>query len=98
MEKRVWGFFLKPRTPPEKNGWQVIDASSKNGLSSKGCVGEVHNSVYDLTVRDIKLEGGGDNAFNLSIIDLTNPVIGSDTIIDVFLGSVAISHPAMIIL
>jgi len=46
---------------------------------------EMQFSVYDLTVRDIKLEGGTDNAFDFSIIDLTNPVIGSDTIIDVFL-------------
>lgn len=46
---------------------------------------EMQFSVYDLTVRDIKLEGGENNAFNFSIIDLTNPVIGVDTIIDVFL-------------
>lgn len=46
---------------------------------------EMQFSVYSLKVRDITLQGGPNNAFNNSIIDLTNPVIGSDSVIDVFL-------------
>jgi len=46
---------------------------------------EMSFSVYDLTVRDITIEGGVNNAFDKSIINLDNPVIGTDSIIDVFL-------------
>jgi hypothetical protein len=42
-------------------------------------------SVFDLKVREIALEGGPNNVFNQSIIDLAKPVIGPDSVIDIFL-------------
>jgi len=63
----------------------VIDAQGEKGVRSDECVGGVHNSLFDFEVRDITLEGGENNEFNKSIIDLTNPVIELGSVVEIFL-------------
>ncbi len=63
----------------------MLDAPGENGVRSEECIGGVHTSLFDLEVRDILLEGGANNAFNKSIIDLTNPQIELGSVVEVFL-------------
>jgi hypothetical protein len=60
----------------------VIDALGENGVRSDECIGEYHNSVYDLKVSDIQRDS---DAGIESIINLDRPGLYDGDLVDVFL-------------